>query len=727
MAESLLYKTLGQDDPKGLPRIFFSSHPEDFEKYFEMVWKWLSEFRKIALFYEHADGKMPAEDLYSDLQTMQLIIIPVTTKLLRDRCRTTQIVLPFANEENIPVLPLMMEQGLDDLFNRKIGSIQYLAPFDNDPSALPFRDKLSRYLENSLPNSEMMQKVRDAFDAYIFLSYRKKDRFSAQELMRLIHRRRSCRDFAIWYDEFLVPGEDFNEAIQKALADSKIFALVVTPNLLERPAGHPNYIMQYEYPQAVKSGKPILPVEMVKTDKDGLGEAFDDMPECISKSREEAIAEWITNHAYDIALHEDSPEHNFFIGLAYLDGIDVEVDRERAVRLITESAQSGLEEAIRKLVFMYHDGNGVARNYQSSIGWRLKLLETIQRQYDEHLRDPKDMALIKETEALGDAYMEVGMLEEARAAYLKMKDLASAASQSDPVEEAKTLLAQSLFKLGEICHSLGEPEQAAERYQQSVDTYENVTGDRKMRWILYNRIGDALCSQFSRMKEGPAMYRKALEEILALSRTESSLDIRRSLAISYRKTYDLEKALNITKEIAKETETVEDRRELSVLYNTMGVQMRSEEKWSRRSCFEKAYEIRKKIADETGTFGACRDLARICENLGEIERKEANDRGSGYDQAIGFYARAVDIRRRLDDEVNSDKTRFELAWSLLCLGIPGDRKFLQEALEICESLVKDHPEDRRFRMIRGRILEFVDDEKAREEYCLHKYRYGLDY
>ena len=727
MSESLSFKTLGQDNPKGLPRIFYSSHPDDFGKYFEMVWKWLSEFQKIALFYEPADDEMPVDQLYSDLQTMQLIVVPVTTKLLQDSCRITQIILPFANQERIPVLPLMMEQGLDALFNKKIGNIQYLAPFDTDPSAIPFKIKLGRYLENSLLSSEMMEKVRDAFDAYIFMSYRKKDRFYAQDLMKLIHKRRSCRDFAIWYDEFLVPGEDFNDAIQKALADSTIFALVVTPNLLERPAGHPNYIMQYEYPQAVESGKPILPVEMIKTDKNGLVEAFDAMPECISKSREESIAGWITDHAYPIALHEDSPEHNFFIGLAYLDGIDVEVDRERAVRLITESAENGLEEAVRKLVSMCHDGKGVTRSYQTSIQWRLKLMAMIRQQYDDHLRDQKDVTLVRETEALGDAYMEAGLLEEARSSYQEMKELAGDISRVYLAEETKILLADSLYKLGEIYHSLGIPERAVEYYQDSLKVYEAMPEKHKIRWILYNKIGDALCSQFSRMREGPAMYQKALEEIARLSRIETSLDIRRSLAISYRKTHKLEKALEITEAIVEETGTIEDKRELSILYNTMGVQIRSEARWSKRECFEKAYKIRKAIADETRTFGAYRDLARIYENLGEAKREEANDDKTGYDQAIEFYSRAVDIRRRLNDEIGSDKTRYELAWSLLCLGIPGDRKFLQEALDICDSLVTDYPQDKRFRMIRGRISEFVQDDKAREAYCLRSYRYGLDY
>ena len=67
------------------------------------------------------------------------------------------------------------------------------------------------------------KKVRAAFDAYIFLSYRKKDRRYANELMKLIHSHPQCRDIAIWYDEFLTPGENFRVNIEKILKTSKLF------------------------------------------------------------------------------------------------------------------------------------------------------------------------------------------------------------------------------------------------------------------------------------------------------------------------------------------------------------------------------------------------------------------------------------------------------------------------------------------------------------------------
>ena len=117
---------------------------------------------------------------------------------------------------------------------------------------------LETYIKSVLVSSELAEKVRAAFDAYIFLSYRKKDRRKAQELMRLIHRNPLCRDIAIWYDEFLTPGEDFNQAIGKMLQKSDLFAPVVTPNLVNEI----NYVMTTEYPAARKQGKPVLPVEM---------------------------------------------------------------------------------------------------------------------------------------------------------------------------------------------------------------------------------------------------------------------------------------------------------------------------------------------------------------------------------------------------------------------------------------------------------------------------------
>ena len=66
---------------------------------------------------------------------------------------------------------------------------------------------------------------------------------------------------------------------------------------------------------------------------------------------------------------EDSPEHNFLIGLAYLSGIDMERDPDMALTLITDAADAGLLEAMDKLGVMYLKGQGVAVDYKEALKW----------------------------------------------------------------------------------------------------------------------------------------------------------------------------------------------------------------------------------------------------------------------------------------------------------------------------------------------------------------------
>lgn len=114
------------------------------------------------------------------------------------------------------MLPILCEKCNPDIFNDVFSNMQYIDPFSQDATGLSYDQKLKTYLETVLVSDELAQKIRDAFDAYVFLSYRKKDREYAQKLMRLIHSNPSCRDIAIWYDEFLVPGRSFSDSIKDA-------------------------------------------------------------------------------------------------------------------------------------------------------------------------------------------------------------------------------------------------------------------------------------------------------------------------------------------------------------------------------------------------------------------------------------------------------------------------------------------------------------------------------
>ena len=284
----LKYRTRGKSSPAGKPRIYFSCHPDDFAKCLDKICEDILKLQDCAIYYyetksdgEENDESSDAhtdEDYQFELRQMNLFVIPVSFKLLSTPNRCMDHDLRFAQEEHIPVLPLKLEPRLNDLFKKRFGSLQYLDPYSMDETAISYEVKLKKYLESILVGPENAERIRSAFSDYIFLSYRKKDRKFANELMRLIHRYPMCWDVAIWYDEFLVPGENYNDSIAQMLKKSGLFTLLVTPNLVNED----NYVMRVEYPEARKYNKDIFPVEMVETDREKLAQKYEELPPCIA-------------------------------------------------------------------------------------------------------------------------------------------------------------------------------------------------------------------------------------------------------------------------------------------------------------------------------------------------------------------------------------------------------------------------------------------------------------
>ena len=354
---------------------------------------------------------------------MQLFVMPVTSKLLSTPNQALDSEFSFAVEKHIPILPLMQEKGLETLFNQKCGNLQFLDKYSGDVTALKYEEKLKTYLNTVLIGDELAEKIRSAFDAYVFLSYRKKDRKYAQELMRLVHKNDFCRDIAIWYDEFLIPGENFNDSIQDVLQKSDLFLLAVTPNLVNET----NYIMTTEYPMAQKSGKPILPAELVPTDKALLAEKYAQLPICTDAHNDQQLSAALLDALTQLALRENDayPEHNFFIGLAYLSGIDVEVDHERALALITSAADAGLLEALEKLVDMYRTGVGVTKAYETAVIWQDKIIsirtEAYRNNPTEESLDKAFWAIYKCAEILAESRQFPEAIEKYHSAFSLLK------------------------------------------------------------------------------------------------------------------------------------------------------------------------------------------------------------------------------------------------------------------------------------------------------------------
>lgn len=679
MAEFRHTTQLGKN-PRGMQKVYFTCHPDDFDSTFTQIKKEIFARQDVAIWYLDPNIKPEdVEDYELQLGLMNLFVVPVTAKLLNTPNRAMDTDVPFAVKRHIPILPLMLESDLDTVFNKKFGDLQYLDKSRDDPTAIPYDTKLTRYLESVIIGSELVEKVRAAFDAYVFLSYRKKDRLYAQEMMRLIHKDEKYRDVAIWYDEYLTPGEDFNKSIEDALKKSDVFALMVTPSLVNEV----NYITELEYPKAKTLNKPILPIEMAPTDQKKLKKMYKGCSAPISPKKAQKISKLLAAFLKNIALTEsDDPEHNYLIGLAYLSGIDVEIDHKRSIKLIVGSAEKGYTPAIEKAVSIYNNGEGVQRDYQEAIRWQKELIERRKMDYDNHPDEKKAFDLMFSLWELGSAYKALSQYSAAREAVLDMYDYTESFSVVFEDDKFVRYHAISCDMLGDIAKSMDRPEEASEYFCESLDVNEErahalgTTAAYRDLVISYVKMGD-ICLELGRLNEAESWYIKelALEETLA--KNPEHLQDNASLGNSklgeialMRGEYDkaeeyYRKALGIVKSLAEESDKEWIRSDISQSYIKLGdIAYAQEDIQKAKEWFELALEAVSVLDEETEKPLYKQSLSVLYERIGNICKHDGN-----YSEAAAWYRKMLAVNEELVQITEDTEDRRGLAISYEKLGI----------------------------------------------------------
>lgn len=475
------YKTKGNLSPDGKQKIYFCCHPKDFDLYFETVTnEVLLNHNNCAVWFLSDQNEHRDDDFFACIKNMQMMVIPVTRNLLTEDNNVLKIDLPFAIENKIPILPLMQESGLEKIFNEKFGALQFLDKTNMDPTAIQYKEKLETFLTSVLANDVLIDKIRNEFKASIFLSYRKADRRYAHELMRIVHSCEGCTDIAFWYDEYLAIGEDFNDSIANALQKSDLFALVVTPTILmdvvdQAGSNKKNYVEEYEFPMAKNAGKFILPIEFFDTNKEDLINKYGIID--IIPSNEKTLIEQRIQQAL-LQLHiqerEHTPEHDFFIGLAYLNGIGVEPNGEKALEMIKSSANRGWIDAVEKLIIIYSVGLGTERNEQEAIKWLKKKLELLESQPYNTCSTTTKIDLAKTYFSLGEKYAESIIKEENEKAIKLYQQAFSILQEIVSLSVEQNLKQECLILLNKISRMIAVWYESQDDFESALSTYKRV-------------------------------------------------------------------------------------------------------------------------------------------------------------------------------------------------------------------------------------------------------------
>lgn len=718
--------TRGKSDSRGKPRVWLTCHPQDLDIALSTVCEDLLRHANCAVWH---DTEMTApydiRELEACLDEMQLVVLAVTSRFLYAEHRAKDVELKYALRQHIPVLPILLESGLAREFNRVTDTkIQVVNRNVNDPTATPYDDVLDTYLKSVLVGDELAEKVRDAFDAYVFLSYRKKDRRHAQRLMHLIHENRQFRDIAIWYDEFLVPGEKYNDAIRDAFQKSGLFALAVTPNLLEPD----NYVMKVEYPLARDRKKDegdlqIVPVELYetdlgdpRTDRRQLEAAYEDIPPVQDEHDPLEMNAALLAALERIAKKENdgSARHRFFIGLAYLCGIDVEINQKRALEMIRSAAEDPdpCYDATEKLVDMYTTGDGVARNPGTAIEWQRKLCAqyrvAYEAQHDPDAHMGYGTKFFRATIALSDMLREAGDPDGAYAAANHALAFGSMLKDEVGVREVDRDIALVCNRLGGLCREQGDIARAADYYRRSMEIYRRLAGEmgtaraRRDLSVSLERLGDIRRKQKDR-SEAQTMYSQALDIRAALARSQGTANARRDLSAILTKLGNIRKdqgdidgaggryaeALEIDRVLAAEQRTAQARDDWAVSMVKMGDVRRKQMKY--RDAVEllsQAVRIFDENARATGSVQYRKHLAAGLEKLAK-----AADAFSQPEWAGKCYERALAIREELESAFPSHTTRHELATCcFMCAEFFRDYSLMERALGLWEEMCPRHPE-----------------------------------
>ena len=735
----LQYKTRGMSDPKGKPKVYFSSHPEDFDEALPLITEDLLNHANCAVFYDEEIGSAgPADEEVEDiLKEMQLVVFAVSSKFIHEKNRAKDTELPLALKNHIPVLPIMLENGLGYEFSNNCAKIQVVPKYGNDPTAIPYDEVLQTFLDSVLVGDDLAEQVRDAFDAYVFLSYRKKDRKHAQRLMRLIHENKQFRDIAIWYDEFLVPGESFNEAIKDAFNKSSLFAMAVTPHLEEEG----NYVMRVEYPMARNRKSKnddfeIIPVEMYESEDGKEGEdwridqshlkgkkdfEYQEISDLQDEHRLREMNKSFLDALERIAKKENdgSSRHRFFIGLAYLNGIDVEINQERALELLQGAAEdpSPCMEATAKLADMYLNGEGVERDSAKAIFWQRKLASQYKAAYDEN-HDPDEhkgygTAYFKALGKLSDMYRDFGAVQSAIDTAKEALAFCEELEQEVGIREQRRDKALILNRLGSLCRERGDLDLALDCYQKAGKIYEKLAAEigtqraRRDLSISYERIGD-ICRKQGDLSVADSYYQKAKDIRVQLMKEAESAGSRRDYSAVLTKLGNVRKswkqyaeaaqyygeALAIDRVLMDEVKSPQAVDDYGVSLVKMGDIHKAEGRMDKAAdCYEQAYRLFGKNAEKTGSLIFFDHMAVACEKLASAKKKCGQKR-----EAEVLYKAAVERREMLYAAGKTEASAHALAVSCYnAAAFLEDKEMMRKAYEIWKRLSEKRPEYGKYR------------------------------
>ena len=629
--QDLQVKTRDGSEPQGKPRAYFACHPDDFDLYFDVLSKEIFESQDCAIYYRAEQEEIPDKVAAAQqLDQMQLVIVPVTTNFLSRENAARDFEYGYAIEKNIPVLPILMEEGLDGKLVEVVEKIQPyysrihpLSRVMDEVSDETYKKKLKRRLDAVLVGVTRAEAVRSAYDAYLFIRFRHADPDNAKKLQEMISDIPLLENVTFWYDRVMLPDNGDVGELSEAMKSSAMVVVAVTPAM----------VLPEEKDADVTEETPeegtILRAQILPSDAESLSEMFYQIPRVVDGENPDAVRAALQSAVENVvSKHTDTPERSYLRGLAYLRGIDVQRDRSRALKLITAAADKEYPPAVKKLSDMYYEGDGVPVNDRKSAVYMAKYLDIRKKRYERERNEENALLLLDAYYLYATMLRDMGELYRAADLFRESYELSMEMTDQFRTSEFRMHTRRSCKRLGDIAEKCSDLDEAKKYYERAMEisrTYyelaDTLDSCRRM-CISYDQLGnlamemedyEAARDYFTKMLSviEEYTYRASTETArIAMARTNNNLGkVCEAQGDYLTAVVWYERGLEVLKTGFEVTDSAREYRLMGENYDMIGDAKKLKGDFAgAQASYEKAMEIREILAKNAKTVRGLRDL-----------------------------------------------------------------------------------------------------------------------
>lgn len=540
-------------------------HPQQIPYYRSQVVDFIWErFTSITIW--QTNSKIGDRDQFlKEVDSMDAVICFITELLVSTQNEIGDDILPAIIEKKCPFLPILDGENLEKIFDQKYGHIHFVIRKEKRKIRFDAIEKFIKGIlsseENRAQSFEFSYRDIEYFSQSYFISYRKMDGKYIDYLQHRIHKEPSLISTQLWYDSYLVPGEDYDENLITIIEKCSAVILVITPHLLEPD----NYVLRIEIPFAKECGKPVIGVLIENTDLRAVRDLYG--VEKIYK-----LEEWasFTDILFDAGIMipdvDFYPRRLYGLATAYIDGNDVECNIKIACELLYQAIQykylaayeklieiktGEYEESVRTIASQTEYLNEIKDNFDlyddtDELGEHFNKIKTdnkckehnesykdiveATKLFDEYIKILEERYEINSTERYllplldslrkyGEFYLNQHMLREAVDQLLVFYEYVEPLEKQEP-NKLLTYLSVASLLLAKTYHALEDYDMAEQYYKKSVDidrilndddsTYNSVTYTNLLTSLC--EFGD-FCQKHGKLLKAKIIYQEVLQTI----------------------------------------------------------------------------------------------------------------------------------------------------------------------------------------------------------------------